>query len=277
MSWRAHTNRVLQSGANAGTLSKWINLTIMILIIISVGALVMETIDELYQTAPGLFRAIEAVCVGAFTIEYVLRLWSCTANRKYHHPIRGRLRYAASPMMVIDLLAIVPFYLPMLGIDLRALRLLRLFRLLRIMKLARYTTALQSITAAIYNKRAELLVTLGFLMALLFISASFLHFAEQEAQPEHFGSIPESMWWSIVTLTTIGYGDVVPVTAVGRIAAAAVAIIGIGFVALPTGILGSAFVEEVARRKAAGRTCPTCGQPMPGHATAKEPDSPTNA
>jgi len=197
-----------------------------------------------------------------FTAEYLLRLWSCVAGDEFRSPITGRLRYASSPMLMIDLIAILPFYLPWIGVDLRFVRSIRMFRLFRVAKVARYSKAVKTIGRVVRSKRAELMVTLFVLILILILASSMMYFAEHEAQPETFSSIPASMWWAVATLTTVGYGDVYPVTAIGKVVGCIIAIAGIGMFALPTGILGAAFAEEVQRQKANPQPiiCPHCGE-----------------
>lgn len=236
-------------------------IVLLSVVVASILVLIIESVPEIRTSAPRLFFLLEIVFIAIFTAEYALRVWSCTASDHPRSGVLGRAKFTTKPLMVVDLLAILPFYLPFLGVDLRVVRLLRVMRLARVFKLARYTRAAHSIRNAFIAKRSELTLTFGFLLVLLLFSASIMHFAERDAQPDAFGTIPKSMWWAIVTLTTVGYGDSVPVTAIGRLAASLIAIVGVGFIALPTGILGSAFVEELSRRRdrAHGR-CPTCGR-----------------
>jgi voltage-gated potassium channel len=193
-------------------------------------------------------------------VEYLLRVWACVENPRFARPIAGRLRFVVSPMAIVDFVAIVPFYLQF-G-QLLAVRALRVFRVFRILKLGHYSTALKSLSSALKKKRAELIVTLFAVGVVLLIASTIMYYAEYEAQPDKFSSIPAAMWWGIVTLTTVGYGDVFPVTALGKLAGAAVAIFGIGLVALPAGILGSAFVEQIGRGDPSPTKCPHCGKEL---------------
>ncbi len=220
----------------------------------------VATIQAAYGTA---LRWFEIVSVLVFTAEYLLRMWSVTADSRYAHPLSGRLRFAFKPLPLIDLLAILPYYLLLVGIDLRVIRALRIMRLLRIAKLGRYYAALRVIHRVIRNQKEELVLTMSVLLILLVISSALMFHAETAAQPENFPDIPTTMWWSIVTLTTVGYGDVYPVTAIGRVLAAIIAVFGIGMVALPAGIIGSGFVEEIQRKELKeGNCCPHCGKPV---------------
>jgi len=163
-------------------------------------------------------------------------------------------------MALIDLFAILPFYLPMLiPVDLRFLRALRLFRLLRLLKMGRYSNAMRVVGSILKRKRPELVVIFVIILVLLIISSSLMYYVENVAQPEKFGSIPETFWWSICTLTTVGYGDVTPVTPFGKVCAGFIALLGIGMFALPAGILASGFEEEMLRKGSTKLSCPYCG------------------
>lgn len=234
------------------------------LITLNVVALVLETVEEIQSAAPAIFSAFEALSVAIFTAEYLLRLWSCTVSEKYRRPFLGRLRFALTPLALVDLLAILPFYVPQQRVDGRVLRILRLFRVFRVAKLGRYSRAIATFGRVARGKKAELITTLSILMILLVISSSLMYYAEKDAQPDKFTSIPAAMWWGMETLTTIGYGDIYPVTYLGKLLAGCVAVLGIGMFALPTGILGAAFVEELQAQKRQPTNCPHCGKEIPG-------------
>lgn len=194
-----------------------------------------------------------------FTIEYLLRLWSSNVEPNYAGFLYGRLKFAFTPLALVDLLAIMPFFLVFLGLDFRFIRMVRLVRILRIAKLGRYMNAWKILGRVAKARREELVITSILLLFLLVISSSLMYYAENEMQPDKFPSILSTMWWAIATLTTVGYGDVYPVTAVGRLMGGIIAVLGVGFVALPTGILGSGFVEEIQKRQT-NRHCPHCGR-----------------
>jgi len=261
MGLKKRVHEILDPPGAAGAASRAFNIFIVTLISLNIVALVLETVRSAYDWCPGFFHAFEVVSILIFTAEYLLRLWSCTAAPRYSSPIIGRLRFAVSPLALIDLLAVLPFYLPLMGVDLRFVRAVRLFRLFRIAKLGRYSRALRTLGKVFVAKKEELGITLFALLILLLISSCLMYLAEHEAQPEAFSSIPAAMWWSVTTLTTVGYGDICPVTAEGKALAAAVAILGIGVFALPTGIIGAGFVEEMQDRKNRPpvKTCPHCG------------------
>lgn len=244
--------------------SKLVDAVLIVLVLANVVAVILESMPSIPSSLHPLFLGFELLSIAVFSIEYVLRLWSCTSEDSYRHPIIGRLRFALSPLTIVDLVAILPFYLGMLGMDLRFLRMLRIFR---IAKLARYSTAVQTFDRVLVLKRGELLITLLLLFVLLVIASSVMYFAEHEAQPEQFSSIPAAMWWAVATLTTVGYGDVLPITTLGKIMASVIAVLGIGIFGLPAGILGSGFVEEMRERKKreAHPCCPHCGKELPSH------------
>ena len=218
------------------------------LIVLNVAASVVGTVAEVEARFGCELAVFETFSVAVFTAEYVVRLWAA----------RRRLRYALSPLALIDLIAILPFYLPFLGVDLRSTRAFRLLRLFRMAKVARYVRAVHVFGEVARAKREELVIAAAVMGILLICASSVIFYAEHDAQPQAFSSIPTSMWWSVATLTTVGYGDVFPVTPLGRLVAGVVAVLGIGFFALPTATLGAGFVEVVSRRKDA-QQCPHCG------------------
>lgn len=226
------------------------------LIVLNVVAVMLETVDPLYVDYELAFVSFERVSVAIFTLEYVGRLWVAPEYPKYDHPVWGRLKFALSPYMIIDLLAILPFYLVVL-VDLRFLRALRLIRFLRLLKLTRYSTSLQLFFTAVRMKREELVLTSIVGAIMLLVASSAMYFAERGAQPEVFASIPESMYWGVITLTTVGYGDVTPVTWMGRVVAGFIAVLGVGMFALPASILASGFIEAAREETVA---CPHCGE-----------------
>jgi len=267
MDLRQRTYEILEAARPGDRVSLLVDWALMVLILANVGAAIVQTVGPIYEAAQRWFDAFEVASVLIFTVEYMARVWSCTVDPRYAQPLRGRLRFARTPLALIDLIAIAPFWLTLGASDFRMLRLLRLVRILRLAKLARYSHALQTLGRAAVRKRGELSVTLVALGVLWIISASLMYAAEHRAQPEAFSSIPAAMWWAVATLTTVGYGDVYPVTALGRAMGSVVAILGIGMFALPAGILGSAFLEEVEEAKAQAASpqrCPHCGKAIHG-------------
>ncbi len=258
--------------------SKYFDPFIMGLIFLNVAAVVLETVDWIYLRYAFIFGAFEIFSVAVFTVEYTLRVWSCTANPDFKDPVRGRLSFMVTPLALIDLMAVLPFYLPFVFADLRFMRALRLFRLFRVLKLARYSDSLKTFADVLRLKKEELLLMFFAIVILLVVSSSLMYDAEHEAQPDAFSSIPAAMWWGIVTLATVGYGDVYPVTPWGKFIGSIVVILGIGLFALPTGVLASGFAEVLAKRKEeqkkAGMICPHCGRHIGGVAGRARVDCP---
>jgi voltage-gated potassium channel len=219
------------------------------LIVASAFAAVIETEPSVIAGREDLFQLLEWAFGGVFAVEYAARVWAAGENPRYAGGLAGRLRYAASPAALLDLLALSASLLPFTGHQPFLLRLVRLLRIVRIARLGRFSAAMQIVLQALAERRYEMLVSMMIAAMLILISATLLYFAEGETQPEAFGSIPRAMWWSVVTLTTVGYGDAAPVTPFGRVLAALTCIGGIGLIAMPTGILAAAF-SDAMRRKA---------------------------
>ena len=250
-------------------LGRVVNFAIMLLIGVSFVAIIIESMADIGQRYRTEFHILEVSVIAVFTLEYALRLWSCTADPAYAHPLKGRVKFAGGFFSVIDLMAILPFYLAFLGLDLRALRL---FRLLRVFKLLRHFTAAELLPQAFHNKRQELIITAAVVLVLFMISSAFIYAVEHDAQPEAFSSIPAAMWWAVATLSTVGYGDIAPVTPWGKFLGGIVAFLGIGMFALPAGILAQGLNEAIEASKAGDATtsaqaqaptvCPHCGHAL---------------
>ena len=229
--------------------SRRFDIFIMTLILLNVAAVIFETVDGIYNAVPKVFLYFEYFSVFVFTIEYLGRLWTCTYHSKYQHPFWGRIRFIFSFIAIVDLLAIMPFYLPLFfAMDGRFLRILRLFRIVRIFKMGRYSTAFNMIMRVVTKRKEELLITLTIVLVMLILASSLMYYVEGEAQPEAFSSIPATMWWGVATLTTVGYGDVYPITGIGRVLGAFIAILGVGIFALPAGIIAAGFESEISQR-----------------------------
>lgn len=247
-SFRRRTYAVL-SARSRSRLVQIINGSIAVLIVLNVLALMIGTVDSVHRESPGLFRWIEWVSLTIFSFEYIARVWSCVESSRYRHWFWGRLRFAVSPYALIDLLAILPGLIPFIQADLRALRLARILRILRLAKLGRYSKSIH-IFGVVFNKtKQDLAVVIVSLILLLCVASSLMYFAEHEAQPDQFASIPATLWWAVATLTTVGYGDIYPVTILGKLLSGILAILGIGFVALPTGILSAAYLDELRAQR----------------------------
>ena len=252
-------HQILAVSKQPGDFSWYFDLFIISLIFLNIVAIVLESVVQIRNEYHLQFFVFEIISVSIFTIEYLLRLWTANVDPKYPTPITGNLRFAFSPLAIIDLLAILPFYLPFIGIDLRLLRMLRMFRIFRLFKIARYLKALRLMKRVFDKKKEELIISLIFTLFLLLLASTLMYYVENEAQPENFSSIPETMWWGIATLTTVGYGDVYPITDLGHLLGGIIAIIGIGLFALPTGILAAGFSEEISMSKVNEENCSNCG------------------
>ena len=242
--------RLLEKAEPGDRASWWVDITLSAIIIINLTAVCLETVPYFYAEYYLVFWWIEAISVGLFSLEYISRIKAAAVVAEQDKiPVsRARLRYIFSPTGLIDLVAILPSLLPLLfgGIDLRWLRILRLARLF---KLSHYTSALEDLAAAVVHESRSFMATLYLLVLAVMISSTSIYMFEHEVQPEVFGSIPESMWWSFITLTTVGYGDVVPMTAAGKLVAGFTALMGVCVVALLTGIVASGFSNQMTKKR----------------------------
>jgi voltage-gated potassium channel len=249
---------ILEKEGTSDLPSVIVDRTLMLSIFVSVMVIILETVPS-YEPYKPTFFIIECVLVGIFTLEYIMRLWVSDLKDGFSHPIKGRIRHMLTPLAIVDLLAILPFYLPLFFmLEFAVLRVLRLIRLLRMLKFLRYSNSIQAFRDVIRLKYEELTMVFIITVIVLIFSAAILYHFEHEAQPEAFSSIPAAMWWGVATLTTVGYGDIYPVTSIGRFFASVIALMGVGLVALPAGILGSGFVAIKRRQSGGSFTCPHC-------------------
>ncbi|MBQ0770072.1 MAG: ion transporter [Bizionia sp.] len=223
---------------NDNTSSRVFAFFIQALILLSVITFSVETLPELEPDTRFLLRIFETFSVVVFSIEYILRIYVSDKKLKFIFSFYG----------IIDLLSILPFYVA-LGVDLRSLRALRFLRLFRILKLVRYNRAMNHFNAAIKSAKEEILLFIMVTLILMYFSAVGIYYFENEAQPEHFSSIFDSLWWAIITLTTVGYGDVYPITVGGKVFTFFILMIGLGIVAIPTGIISSALTRSVDKKE----------------------------
>lgn len=232
--------------------SRWENLIDIALVVLILASVVIVALQSMPEMAihDALLGDLERWCVYVFTLEYLLRIWTCVENPRFAHPIRGRLRYMCSGMGIVDLLALAPFYLaPLAAPNTVVFRLLRVFRLVRVLKFGRYNASIGLLGRVFRSRREELLLSLVLVMTLVIISSTAMYAVEHDEQPKVFSSIPASMWWGVVTLTTVGYGDVYPITTAGKVVAGISVLLGVGLFALPAGILASGFSEEMQRHR----------------------------
>jgi len=226
---------------------------IIILIILNTILIFVETYPEIYGQYKGYLDLIEQITIIVFTAEYLLRIWTCTCYPEYHRPVLGRLRYACSITMLIDFFAVFPFYLTfIMPLSIEIVHFLRLFRLFRVMKLLRYYGSIDVIYRVIKRDSQYLFSIVVILFVFLLFSSYLIFIFESEAQPDKIEDFDDAFWWAIETTSTVGYGDVVPVTEMGKFFSFLIILIGIGLIALPTGIIASGFLEEMRASNDAG-------------------------
>ena len=257
---------IIQPAEHGHIASRIFDIFIMALIFASIASVFIMTFDISSETVRFLNR-FEKWAIIVFTVEYLLRIWTADMLFPELPPWRARLKYVFSGMAIIDLVAILPFYLPMfVSVNLVSLRAIRLVRLLRLFKLNRYTDAVSSIGAVFRSKFREILVSIFLVMILLVIASLLIYYAEHDAQPDKFANAFSGVWWAVATLTTVGYGDIYPVTALGRLMGGVIAIMGIGLVAVPTGIISAGFVELLEKKHPEKdekpNYCPHCGKKL---------------
>ena len=231
-------------------MSRSFNIFIISLIILNVLAVALETMRDVSELYAGPFKVFEWFSMAVFSIEYGLRVWTCTVKPEFSSPIRGRIRYMLTPSAIIDLVVVIPFYLPFFfDMDLRFLRVLRLFRLFALFKMARYSQSLHLFKTVLRDTKEELLIVVAATMGLLIFASGVIYFIENKAQPEAFSSIPAAMWWAVSTMPTVGYGDVYPITNAGKIFGGFISMLGLGTFGLPVGIIAYGFIEELQKQK----------------------------
>ncbi|MEQ9814474.1 MAG: cyclic nucleotide-gated ion channel [Azospirillaceae bacterium] len=244
---RVHT--LLDGWGHVGFWHRVVNISLVAMILVAVTFLALETVEGLPAWLQAVAVWVDLVTVLVFTVEYLLRVWSAVEDRlhDYHQPVRGRLRYMLTPMALIDLAAILPFWLAFLiPVDLRALRLFRIFWLL---KMTRYSPTLSMFAAVVRSEWRSLIAAFMLMGMLAFTTSTVMYFLERDVQPDGFASIPDALWWGVVTMTTVGYGDVVPMTGPGKVVAGLLMVCGIGLFALPAAILAAGFTREIRQHE----------------------------
>ena len=242
---------ILGQAQNGDKVSSFVDRFLTILIITNVLAVSLESVETIGSAFRQEFAAFEMFSIIVFGTEYILRLWSAVAKEDSAHktPFGKRIEYILSFNGLVDLAALLPSLISMF-VGSADLRWIRVVRILRLLKMSNYSTALEDLGSAIYEERQSFLAALYLFTLALFIASALMYVLEHQAQPEAFASIPESMWWALITLTTVGYGDVSPITTLGKMVGALTALIGVGTVALLTGIIASAFTSQIEKRKA---------------------------
>ncbi len=253
---------ILFEAPNRSRASLILNTVIYSLILISIINLMLMSVPEFQEKYGYIFTIVRNIVMPIFIVEYILRLYASGYLDEYKG-LKGKLRYAITPYAIIDLLSILPYLLINMGFNssfIRSLRLLRVFRLLRVRK---YAIFIQLMKKIMNNIKEELIVLLFFAFVMLIILSFVVYDLEHEAQPEIFTNIFQTMWWSVATLTTVGYGDMFPITTVGKIITAIISIMGIGFIAIPGGMFASEFISEIKRERYEGddknKKCLKCG------------------
>lgn len=247
--WRSIAHGILEGRMADYPGSRLFGRFIVALIIANGVAVVLESNPEIYSRNLEFFTIFELFSVAVFTVEYVMRLWACSEHPRFANvpAWRARIAYASSPLALVDLLAIAPFYLALfIPID---LRYLRLFRLLRLLKLSHYFDGLQVFASVLRREAGAIAGALLTMLIVIVISACLMFTVENAAQPGHFESIAQAIWWAVVTLTTVGYGDITPVTYAGKLLGMVIMLCGVGTMALPAGILAARFSEELQSRR----------------------------
>jgi voltage-gated potassium channel len=241
------TLEILDQSQDGDAISKICDFVIIAFVMLNIFGVILETMSDFEARYHLEFYIFETFSIAFFTIEYFTRLWAAGAMID-GESWRGRVRYIFSFNGLVDLAATTPFYLQILmpGLDLRVLRILRL---VRVFKLSHYSTAIEDLFSAVYQERKAFIAAIYLLLIAVILTSSLMYFAETTHQPDKFGSIPDAIYWSLITLTTVGYGDVSPVTGVGKIIAVSTAFMGVCVVALLTGIVASAFANQITRRK----------------------------
>jgi voltage-gated potassium channel len=254
---------LIDKGAHGSKYNLLFDYFIITLIILNVIAVAVETLSGLTPQAHNLLRLFEIISVAVFTFEYLLRIYISEITHPSKNRITSALKFVLSPYGLIDLLAILPFYLPfVIKVDLRFLRIIRLVRFFRVFKIGRYNATLKLIGDVMKEKRNAIGLTFLIACLMLLLSAFVMYSVENPVQPEKFPNVFASLWWAVATLTTVGYGDIYPITSLGKVVSSIVAFLGIGLIALPTGIISSGFVEKIGHSKEqkSSNHCPHCGK-----------------
>lgn len=242
--------QILESEVKHDLSTRFCSIFIATIVLLNIVAVVLGSVNTLYQRWSIYFDYFEWFSIILFSVEYLLRIWASGACLPPGHgnSWRGRKAYILSFYGLIDLIALAPYFLQVLipGLD---LRIVRAVRLVRVFKISHYSTAIEDLVQAIYDERRSFAATLYLLLITILITSSLMYFAENEAQPEKFASIPDAIYWAVITLTTVGYGDLTPVTWPGRVIALCTAFLGVCTVAILTGIVASAFANQMARRR----------------------------
>jgi voltage-gated potassium channel len=248
-SYKLRVYEILEATEPDDRIAEAVNIFLLVLVVLNVAAVVLETVESIYAAHKAFFYDFSTISIIIFTIEYLLRIWSCDMDPSYRNPILGRLKFAMTPLALIDLLVIMPLYITLaFPTDHKLLRSLRILWTFRLLKLHRYSESLQTIMDVIKAQKNELAMSFTAIIFFMVLSSTVIFFLEHDAQPKDFPSIPATMWWAVLTMTTIGE-NIYPVTAAGKVVGSLIIILGVATFALPTSILTSGFVQELQKRR----------------------------
>lgn len=265
MTFRKKVYKTIEETGPIGSSSWFFDATLILVIMLNVAAIILETVPGFFRHNRFYFLRLEELFILFFFLEYIFRVWSIVEDPKYRHPIWGRLRFMITPLAIIDFLAMLPFLSVFFDDNAEFVKLFSLTRMFRLLKVVRYMKVVTLFINVVRNKAQELFFTFLLLMFMLVLISSAMYHVEHDAQPEKFSSIPATMWWGVSTLTTVGYGDMYPITPLGKVIGGFIMIIGVGVLAVPTGILAAGFTSELKKHKehdhhTAGEYCPHCGK-----------------
>lgn len=261
MTIRRRIYLTLEPTEKGGVIERIFETALITIIVLNICAIVLDSVEDIDHHYKATFRNFEIFSVIFFSVEYIARIYSIVEKPKYEHPVKGRLKFMISLTGIIDLLSFLPFYLTFLPLDLRFLRVFRLMAVFRMFKVTRYLHALSIFKRVLSDRKEQLVLSFFFILFILTIISFIMFYAEHDAQPENFSSIPATMWWGIATLTTVGYGDMIPMTSLGKFLGGLFAIAGVGLLALPAGILSSGFFEMMhTKQREKIEKCPHCGK-----------------
>jgi voltage-gated potassium channel len=248
-SYKQRVYDILEATDPEDRLGEAANLVLLILVVLNVAAVVLETVDSIYLAYEVWFSYFAGLSIIIFTVEYLLRIWSCDVEPKYTQPFLGRLRFALTPLALIDLMVILPVYVSLaFPSDYQLLRSLRLLWTFRLLKLRRYSESLQTIENVVRAQQRELFISFIAILFFMVLSSTVIYFLENDAQPKLFPDIPSTMWWAVLTMTTVG-DDFYPITPLGKLVGGLIIILGVATFALPTSILTSGFVDELRKKR----------------------------
>jgi voltage-gated potassium channel len=257
--------KLVEKGSHGSQINLIFDYLIITLIVFNVIAIALDTLSGLTPQFLESLKLFEIVSIIIFTIEYLMRLYVSDLTHPSSNRVKSLIKFIVSPYGLIDLLAILPFYIPLIiTMDLRFLRIIRLIRFFRVFKISRYNSTLKLIGGVLKEKKAEFGMTFFIATLLLLISAYLMYFIENPVQPDKFPNIFASLWWAVATVTSVGNGDITPITTLGKAISGIIAALGIGLIALPTGIISAGFMEKAEQLKKDKKKiiCPHCGKEL---------------